>query len=256
MYIDLHKDDGVALITISRPEALNAMDAAMLEEMNEIIDRVEADEEVLALVITGSGKAFIAGADIAHMGGLSPQEAKHWSELGQRTVGRLENMKKPVIAAVNGYALGGGTELALACDIRVASERAVFGQPEVKLGMIAGFGGTQRLPRLVGPGNAKEMLFTGDHYDAASALAMGLVNAVVPDEELLDYCLDMASRIAARGTQAVRLSKEAVDRGRDMALDDALRLESELYAVVFSTDEPHEGCSAFLEKREPKWTSS
>jgi enoyl-CoA hydratase len=189
------------------------------------------------------------------MKGLSPQQAKEWSELGQRTVGKLENMKKPVIAAINGYALGGGTELALACDIRVASDKAVFGQPEVKLGMIAGWGGTQRLARLVGPGLAKEMLLTGDHYDAAAALQMGLVNRVVPADELLDHCLDMAKRIAARGPLAVRLSKEAVNHGRDMDLQNALHLESDLYGFVFCTGEPREGCGAFLEKREPKWTS-
>ena len=255
MYIDIQKADGVALLTVNRPEALNAMDVAMLAELSEAIEQVESDDEVRVLVITGAGKAFVGGADIAHMCGLSPQEAKEWSEFGQRTLGMIENMKKPVIAAVNGYALGGGTELAMACDIRVASERAVFGQPEVKLGMIAGFGGTQRLPRLVGPGRAKEMLFTGDHYDAEAAFTMRLVNKVVPAGELLDYCLDMAKRIAARGPQAVRLSKEAVNKGRDMDLEAALRLESDLYAAVFSTDEPREGCGAFLEKREPKWTS-
>ncbi len=255
MYIDLQKDDGVALLTIDRPEALNAMNVLMLEELCEVIDQVEEDDEVRVLVITGAGRAFVAGADIAHMKDFSPQQAKEWSEQGQRTVGKIENMKKPVIAAVNGYALGGGTELAMACDIRVASDRAVFGQPEVKLGMIAGFGGTQRLPRLVGPGMAKEMLFTGDHYNAEAAQRMGLVNKVVPAGELMSYCLDMAKRIAARGTLAVRLSKEAVNHGRDMDLQKALRLESSLYAIVFATNEPCEGCDAFLEKREPRWTS-
>ena len=256
MYITLKKDNGVALLTIKQPASLNAMNAAMLEEMGRVLARVEADNEVRVLVITGTGKAFIAGGDIGHMEGFTTQQAKEWSELGQRTLLTIENMKNPVIAAINGYALGGGTELALACDIRVASDRAVFGTPEVRLGMIAGFGGTQRLPRLVGFGLAKEMLFTGDHYDAASALAMGLVNKVVPADELLAYCLDMANRIAARGPEAVRLSKEAVNRGRDMEMQEAFRLETDLYALIFSSDEPHEGCSAFLEKRAPKWTSN
>jgi enoyl-CoA hydratase len=252
MYIDLQKKgDGVALLTINRPEALNAMDVAMLGELSEAIAQVESDDEVRVLVITGAGKAFVAGGDILHMSGFSPRRAKEWSDLGQRTLSKIENMKKPVIAAVNGYALGGGNELAMACDIRVASDRAVFGQPEVRLGMIAGFGGTQRLTRLVGSGRAKEMLFTGDQYDAESACKMGLVNKVVPADELLDYCLDMARRIAARGTQAVRLSKEAVNHGQDMDLEKALQLESGLYALVFSTDEPREGCGAFLDKREP-----
>ncbi len=202
MYIELeNKGDGVALLTINRPDALNAMNAAMLGEMAEAIDRVEHDCDASVLVITGMGRAFIAGADIAHMKDLSPAGARAWSDLGQKTVGMLASMKKPVIAAINGYALGGGTELALACDIRIASDKAVFGQPEVKLGMIAGFGGTQRLSRLIGPGLAKEMLLTGDHYDAAAALRIGLVNHVVPLDELLPYCLDMAARIAAPGSE-------------------------------------------------------
>jgi enoyl-CoA hydratase len=256
MYIQLQNTgDGVALLTVNRPDALNAMNATVLQEMAEAINQVENDCDASVLVITGTGRAFIAGADIAHMKDLSPEEAKVWSETGQKTVGLLASMKKPVIAAINGYALGGGTELALACDIRIASEKAVFGQPEVKLGMIAGFGGTQRLPRLVGPGMAKEMLFTGDHYDAGAALRMGLVNHVVPAHELLTFCLDMAKRIAARGPKAVQLSKEAVDRGLDLELPKALALESELYGSLFCTDEPCEGCGAFLEKREPKWTS-
>ena len=256
MYIEVQKKDGgVALLTINRPEALNAMDGPLLAELTEALEQVEADADIAVLVITGSGKAFIAGADIAHMKTLTPLQAKAWSELGQKTVGRLETMKKPVIAAVNGYALGGGTELALACDIRIASEKAVFGQPEVKLGMIAGFGGTQRLPRLVGAGMAKEMLLTGDHYDAQAARDMGLVNHVVPAGELLDYCLAMARRIAARGPRAVQLSKEAVNHGRDMDLAQALHLESDLYGLVFTTGESPEGCGAFLEKREPTWTS-
>jgi enoyl-CoA hydratase len=256
MYIDIETSEGVALLTIDRPDVLNAMDGALLGELSEALERMQDDDEVRVLVITGSGRAFIAGADIAHMRTLAPQQAKEWSELGQRTVGMIESMKKPVIAAINGYALGGGTELALACDIRVASDKAVFGQPEVKLGMIAGFGGTQRLPRLVGSGRAKEMLFTGDHYDAQAAYEMGLVNKVVPADELLDYCLAMAKRIAARGTQAVKLSKEAVNKGLDLPLEQALELESDLYGAVFFAGEPVEGCGAFLEKREPKWTSN
>jgi enoyl-CoA hydratase len=213
MYIDLQKEDGVAVLTISRPEALNAMNVAMLHELREVIEQVESDDEVRVLVITGSGKAFVAGADIAHMCGFSPQEAKEWSDLGQGTLGKIASMKKPVIAAVNGYALGGGTELAMACDIRVASDRAVFGQPEVKLGMIAGFGGTQRLPRLVGAGKAKEMLFTGDLYDAEAAREMGLVNKVVPAGELLDYCLDMARRIASRGPSGRETQQRGCEPG-------------------------------------------
>jgi enoyl-CoA hydratase len=253
MYIDLKKDDGVALLTVDRPEALNAMNFDMLQELSQVLDRVASDDEVRVLVVTGAGRAFIAGADIGHMSSMTAQEAKAWSQLGQATVGKLEKLRRPVIAAVNGYALGGGTELALACDIRIASDKAVFGQPEVVLGMIAGFGGTQRLPRLVGPGKAKEMLFTGDRYDAQAAYEMGLVNKVVPADELLPYCLDIAKRIAARGPQAVRFTKEAIDHGQNLTLERALHKETDLYALIFSTDEPREGCDAFLEKREPKF---
>jgi enoyl-CoA hydratase len=251
MYTSLKTTDRVALLTVDRPEALNAMNTAVLSELAEVLDRIRDDDEVRVLVITGAGRAFVAGADIGHMSTLQPQEAKAWSLLGQAVVSRLEGLGRPVIAAVNGYALGGGCELALACDIRIASEKAVFGQPEVKLGMIAGFGGSQRLPRLIGPGLAKEMLFTGDYYDAEAALRMGLVNKVVPHEALLDSCMDMAKRIASMGPQAVGLTKEAVDCGQDMAMDKALRLESDLYALSFTTGEVEEGCGAFLEKRDP-----
>ncbi len=256
MAVNIEKADGVAVLTISRPEALNAMNMAMLMDLRGAFERVDSDDEVRVLIVTGEGKAFVAGADIGYMRGLSPEGARSWSRMGQGTVDVLEGMKKPVVAAINGYALGGGTELALACDIRVASDKAVFGQPEVKLGLIAGFGGTQRLPRLVGSARAKEMLFTGDHYDAQAAYEMGLVNKVVPAGELMEYCLALAKRIAARGTQAVRLSKEAVNKGRDLALDPALKLEQDLFWAAFSTGEAAEGCGAFLEKREPKWTSN
>jgi enoyl-CoA hydratase len=255
MYIDLEKKKGVVLLTINRPEALNAVNPEMLRGLSTAIDQVEDDEEALVLVITGAGRAFVAGGDIGYMSGLSPKEAKDWSAMGQSIMGKIAKMTKTVIAAVNGYALGAGTELAIACDIRVASDRAVFGQPEVVLGMIAGFGGTQRLPRLVGPGMAKEMLLTGDHYDAEAACKMGLVNRVVPADQLLDYCLDMAQRIASRGPAAARLTKQAVNHGQGVDLDKALEYEAALYGLLFSSEEPREGCTAFLEKREPKWTS-
>lgn len=253
MYIDLKKEGNVAVLTVERPEALNAMNLDLLRELSQVIDQIEVDDEIRVLVITGAGRAFIAGADIGHMSTMSPHQAREWSRLGQATLGKLEKLQKPVIAAINGYALGGGTELALACDIRVASEKAVFGQPEVALGMIAGFGGTQRLPRLIGAGKAKEMLFSGDRYDAQAAYDMGLVNKVVPAEELLAYCLDLAKRIASRGPQAVRLTKEAIDHGQDLTLEKGLKVEQDLYALIFTTEEPREGCGAFLEKREPRF---
>jgi len=250
MYVDVGTENGVALITICRPEALNALNGDVLQELCAALDDLENDPDVKAMVITGSGKkAFVAGGDIAHMSRLSPQQAKEFSALGHRTLGKIASSKKPVIAAVNGYALGGGNELAMACDIRVASSDAVFGQPEVKLGIIAGFGGTQRLARLVNPGMAKEMLFTGEHYDAEAALRMGLVNKVVPAEELMKCCLGMARMIASRPAHAVRLTKEAVDQGLEMDMEKALHFEANLMGMAFADDAARAGLCGFLEEK-------
>ncbi len=252
----LEKEDGIALVTINRPKVLNALNADLLKELEAVVDELEQDGEVRVVIITGAGdKAFVAGADIAFMSGLNPLEAKSFSQLGQRVFSKIENMSKPVIAAVNGFALGGGNELAMACDIRIASEKARFGQPEVQLGLIAGFGGTQRLSRIVNPGLAKEILFTADQYDAETAQKIGLVNHVVPAEELINFCKGMARRIAARGPVAVRLSKEAVNQGLDMDLDKAIALEADLFGLVFTTADRKEGISAFLEKRKPAFTN-
>lgn len=252
----LEREDNIFLITINRPQVLNALNAELLRELEAAVEEIERDNNTKVVIITGSGgKAFVAGADIAFMSSLDPMEAIEFARLGQRVLRRIENMSKPVIAAINGFALGGGNELAMACDIRVASEKAKLGQPEVQLGIIAGFGGTQRLTRLVNPGLAKEILFTADQYDARSAYRMGLVNHVVPAEELLEFCKNMANKIAARGPVAVRLSKEAVNDGLEMDLDKAIIHEADLFGLVFATNDRKEGLGAFLEKRKPSFSN-
>lgn len=246
----LEKDGFIAVLTINRPKVLNALNEETLTELGQAVEQLGADNEVRVVIITGAGeKAFVAGADIAHMQKLKPLEAREFARLGQRVFSKIENLPKPVIAAINGFALGGGCELAMACDIRVASENAKLGQPEVNLGLIAGFGGTQRLTRLVNPGLAKEILFTADMYDAAAAQRMGLVNHVVVPAELLGFCKKMAGRIAARGPVAVRLTKEAVNEGLEMDLEKAFAHEADLFGVVFSSQDRDEGIAAFLGKR-------
>ena len=250
------KEDNIALITINRPKVLNALNADLLKDLEAVAGEIEKDEQVRAVIITGAGdRAFVAGADIAFMSRLNPLEAKTFAQLGQKVFSRIENLSKPVIAAVNGFALGGGNELAMSCDIRVASEKAKFGQPEVTLGLIPGFGGTQRLSRLVNPGLAKEIIFTSGQYDAEAAHKMGLVNHVVPAGELLDFCKSMAKKIAAQGPVAVRLSKEAVNQGLDMDMDKAINLEADLFGLVFTTGDRQEGIAAFLEKRKPSFNN-
>jgi len=248
----LEKDGPVSVLVINRPQVLNALNAVTLQEIDAALDQLEKDDETRVLIITGAGdKAFVAGADISFMQTLTPLEAKNFARLGQRVFSRIENLPKPVIAAINGFALGGGCELAMACDIRVASETAKLGQPEVNLGLIPGFGGTQRLTRLVNPGWAKEILFTADMYDATTAQRIGLVNHVVPAGELLGFCKNMAARIASRGPVAVQLCKEAVNDGLEMDLEKAMVHEADLFAVVFTSEDKNEGISSFLAKRKP-----
>jgi len=243
--------EGVATLTVNRPKQLNALDTATLGEIAAAIElaRSRADE-VLALVVTGAGeKAFVAGADIAAMSRLGPGEAREFAALGHRTLSALEGLPVVTIAAVNGFALGGGCELAMACDLVYASEKARFGQPEVNLGLVPGFGGTQRLSRRVGPMRAKEMILSGETYDAAQARDMGLALEVLPPEKLLAHALARARVIASRGPQAVALAKKLIQAGADLALPAALDLERTSFAGLFGGAESREGMAAFLEKR-------
>jgi enoyl-CoA hydratase len=215
----------------------------------------KTDETIKVLVLTGAGdRAFVAGADISQMQSLHPQEALAFMELGQKTLRQMEIMPKPVIAAVNGFALGGGTEISLACDIRFASEKAVFGQPEILIGLIPGWGGTQRLPRIIGMGRAKELILSGDRIDAQRAYEIGLVNRIFPADQLLPETLKFARKLASMPGFAVKMAKHSINFGYDLALDNACRLEAECCAQCFSTDDQKEGMKAFLEKRKPVFT--
>ncbi len=245
----------IAVLTVNRPQALNALNAATLDELANVLARVAADPEVRVLLITGAGeKAFIAGADITAMQGMSALEAQAFSEKGQRVMQAIEALPIPVIALVNGYALGGGCELAMSCDWIIAAERAVFGQPEVNLGIPPGFGGTQRLSRLVGRARALELVVTGRQVKADEALRIGLVNEVVPPEQLTEKGLATARLIAAKAPVAVRVSKQAVQRGLDLDLANGCVLETSLFAFAFGTADRKEGMTAFVEKRAPKFT--
>ena len=247
-------DGAVATVTINRPKALNALNQETLEEMLRCFRELAQNQAIRVVIVTGGGdKAFVAGADIAFMEKLSPLAARCFAMLGQQVLSTIENLPQPVIAAVNGFALGGGCELALACDIRLASENARFGQPEVNLGVLPGFAGTQRLPRLIGRGRANELLFTGDIIDAQEAARIGLVNRVVPQAQLLASCREMAERIASRGPVAVRLCKEAVNTGVEIDLARACQYEVDQFALCFASDEQKEGMRAFLEKRPAKF---
>ncbi|HIY74055.1 enoyl-CoA hydratase-related protein [Intestinimonas butyriciproducens] len=249
----LEVENGVALLTINRPKALNALNSETLAELNTCLAELENNDEVKVVILTGSGeKSFVAGADISEMVNATPAEGRKMGLLAREAFGRLENMPQVTIAAVNGFALGGGCEISMACDIRVASDNAKFGQPECGLGILPGFGGTQRLPRLVGKGRAKELIFTCDMISADDAFRMGLANHVVPQAELIDYCKAMAGRIMKNGPLAVALAKQAINTGSDTDLDSGLKLEANLFGLSFSTADKMEGMTAFLEKRKEK----
>lgn len=251
----IDKKDRCALVTINRPSVLNALNKDTLMELLEVIPLLEQDDEVDVAVITGAGeKAFVAGADIAYMQGLSAMEGRTFGILGQRVFTTIEKMSKPVIAAVNGFALGGGCELAMCCDFRLASNRARFGQPEVGLGITPGFGGTQRLARLVGPGMAKQLLFTGQTISAEEALRIGLVNMVTEPEDLLNTVLSIANTISQKGQLAVRLCKSAVNEGMQTDIDRGMTIEADAFGLCFSTIDQKEGMKAFLEKRPPQFS--
>jgi len=247
--------DGIAYVTINRPEKLNALNDQVMTDLDSCFASLEQDPSVKAVILRGAGeKAFVAGADIAVLAAQTPVEGKDRSTRGQRVLDRIENLGKPVIAGVNGYALGGGCELAMACTLRVASETARLGQPEVKLGIIPGYAGSQRLPRLVGKGRAMELILSAEPITAAEAWRIGLVNQVVPANDLMPTCEALARKIMANGPLAVRFAMEAVNRGCEMTQEQGQFLEATLFGLCCTTADMKEGTRAFLEKRPPKFT--
>ena len=242
--------DGVAIVTLNRPEVLNAFNVKMREELQHLWRFLRGHDDVRAIILTGAGeKAFVAGADIGQLATQSPVEGKEFSLWGQKVLHRIETLGKPVIAAINGYALGGGCELALACTLRIASENARLGQPEVKLGIMAGYGGTQRLPRLVGKGMAMQLLLTGEQISGTEAYLIGLVNKVVPYAELMPTAEKVAQAMIANAPLALKYSMEAVNRGLEGTQEDGLFLEATLFGLCCTTEDMKEGTQAFLEKR-------
>jgi len=251
----LETEGALAILYVNRPKALNALNKDTLLEMKDAITSIKDDPEIDVLIVTGAGdKSFVAGADIAFMKSLTAVEAREFGALGQEVFRMIEAMEKPSIAAVNGFALGGGCELAMCCDFRIASSKAKFGQPEVGLGITPGFGGTQRLPRLVGSGMARQMLYTADVINASEALRIGLVNNVVAPEELMDVVKGIAGRIISKGKLAVRFSKVAANEGLQTDIDRAMTIEADLFGLCFSTEDQKEGMGAFIEKRSPNFT--
>ena len=248
-YLTLETTDRIATLTVNRPDKLNALNDATIAELGHAIDEIRVDEKIGGVIVTGAGRAFVAGADIAELSSQTPVLAKARSRAGQDVFRRFETCPKPVIAAVNGFALGGGCELAMACHIRIASEAAKFGQPESKLGILPGFGGSQRLARLVGKGRAIQLLLTGEMIDAAEAYRIGLVNRVVHAAELMGSAREMMKQILANGPLAVALCIEAVDRGLEMSLDEGLILEANHFGLLAATEDMREGMRAFLDKR-------
>jgi enoyl-CoA hydratase len=250
--VDMLRRERFAVLTLNRPEALNALSVEILDELDGLLDAIESQPEVRAVVVTGAGdRAFTAGADIGHLREATPLQAREYAKRGHAVLGRIEAFPKPVIAAVNGYALGGGCELALACDIRLASETARFGLPEVNLGIFPGWGGTQRLARATSPGFAKEMIFTGRQVDAQEARAAGLVNHVHPPGELMDRAMELAETIAAKPPWAIAVAKEVVNLALEGDLQGHLARELDAFALAFTTEDQREGMAAFFEKRVP-----
>jgi enoyl-CoA hydratase len=247
--IKYEKKDGIGIAAIHRPEALNALNSTVISELERVIAEVESDPELSVLIVTGEGRSFVAGADIGEQRPLDLAGGRAWGRRGAALMRRIERLEIPTIAAVNGFALGGGCELAMACDIILASEKAKFGQPEVTLGITPGFSGTQRLPRRVGPAKAKELIFSGRMVKAAEAKEIGLADAVYPPEELMDAAVEMAKSFAKNAPIAVRYAKACIDRGMQMDIDDGIAVENELFAMCFGTEDQKEGMTAFLEKR-------
>jgi enoyl-CoA hydratase len=248
-------EDGIATVTINRPDKLNALNAATIDELAAVVDGIAQRDDVRGAIVTGAGaKAFVAGADIGELAQMGPIDGIEVSRQGQRVFRAIELSRKPIIAAINGFALGGGCELALACHLRLAAESAKFGLPEVKLGIIPGYGGTLRLPRIVGKGRALELILTGEMIDAAEAHRIGLVNRVVPQDELLGAARALMQTILKNGPVALALAIECTTRGLEMDLDDGLALESNLFGLLAATEDMREGMGAFLEKRRAEFS--
>lgn len=249
--------DGIATVTFNRPKALNALNAGLLAEFGRALDDIDANEAIRVLVLTGSGeKAFVAGADITELATFNALQGKQFARTGQTVINRIQELSIPAIAAVNGYALGGGMEIALACDFIYAAENAMFGLPEITLGIIPGFGGTQRLPRLIGQNVAKEMIFTGKMIPATEALRLGIVNRVCPPGQLLAEVLKTAGQIASRGKVSLRAAKQAVNRGLNVDLASGCHIENDAFALCMASADAREGTTAFLEKRKPVFKGS
>jgi enoyl-CoA hydratase len=255
LLVDVDPESGVTVITINRADKLNALNRALLAELDAAVEAVAQDNRVRAVVITGAGtKAFVAGADIAEIANLAgEEEAAEFSRFGQSVLRRIERMPMPVIMAINGYALGGGCELALCGDIRIAADTAQLGQPEINLGVIPGYGGTQRLARIVGRDRAKGIIFTGERLSAEEAYRLGIVHRVVPAADLMEEAVSLARSLASKAPRALALAKLAVNDGASLPLDDALELEAELFGQAAVTEDRKEGAQAFLEKRQPRW---
>jgi enoyl-CoA hydratase len=249
--IKFEVSEGIATITINRPDVLNALNAQVLSELLSAIGEATGNDEIKVVILTGEGRAFVAGADISLMMNFGTREGLAFGDLGHGVMLALETMDKPAIAAVNGFALGGGTELALGCDFIYASKKAKFGQPEVSLGIIPGFGGTQRLARTVGMNRARELVYTGEMIDAEEAKRIGLVSEVFEPDELMDKVREKAKLIASKGPCAIAAAKRVMNKGADLALDSAIELEKQAFSALFGTEDQKEGMRAFVEKRKP-----
>jgi len=254
-FVRFQMDEGIAVVIIDNPASLNALNTATLTQLDGIFKDLGRNLDVKGVIITGGGeKSFVAGADITEFLQITQDTAAAFMARGQRVFDQIEAFDRPVIAAINGFALGGGNELAMCCDIRIAAENAIFGQPEVNLAIIPGYGGTQRLPRLVGPAKAKEIIFADERISAQEALRLGLVERVVPKGQALDEAKKLMKKIIAKGPMAVKMAKKAINQGLKMSLKDGLDLEAECEAVCFGTEDKNEGAKAFLEKKPAKFT--